>query len=72
MHLGRPPLLSKLVERAKLYLYLIVSEEVVSVTIIGEARFSINSGIKKTKTLLPCTLDRSLNKLPATPGTPKV
>ena len=35
-HLGRPSLLSKLIEGEKLYLYLIVSEEAVSATLLRE------------------------------------
>ena len=35
-HLGRPPLLSKPIEGKKLYLYLVVFEEVVSVALVRE------------------------------------
>ena len=35
-HLGHPPLLSKPTERKKLYIYLIVSEETVSATLVRE------------------------------------
>ena len=35
-HLGRPLLLSKLIKGEKLYLYLVVSKEVVSATLIRE------------------------------------
>ena len=34
--MGHPPLLSKLIDREKLYLYLAVSEETVSVTLVRE------------------------------------
>ena len=35
-HLGRPPLLSKLIDGEKLYLYIIVSQEAVSATLFKE------------------------------------
>ena len=35
-HLGRSPLLSKPIEREKLYLYLVVSKEAVSTTLVRE------------------------------------
>ena len=35
-HLGRPPLLSKPIDGEKLYLYLIVSQEAVSVALVRE------------------------------------
>ena len=35
-HLGCPPFLSKPIDREKLYLYLVVSKEVVSATLVRE------------------------------------
>ena len=35
-HLGRPPLLSKPIDREKLYLYLVVSKEVMSTALVRE------------------------------------